>query len=123
MTDLDQEQRVAFGDESNGPLPEIYIFVNGDFAGPAFAALSQDGEFLAGHACSNIAWGWYDMGLGSERKHEQYRKRYPNGYALVWIPGHPRNSEKVLAAHAKHVAAGDEGTEWQRAQPAPEAAL
>lgn len=71
--DLDQEQRVVFGDEANGPLPEIFVFVNGDFAGPAFAALSQDGEFLAGHACSSIGWGWHDMGFSSDWKHDAYR--------------------------------------------------
>jgi hypothetical protein len=105
-------------------LPEIFIFCNGG-AGTdmvSMTALSQDGEFLAGHLCSHLNWGFHDMGMHEDDwKHDRYLERYPNGFVLVWVPGDPRKNSRLMAAHAKHLAAGELGTEWQRARAAEKA--
>ncbi len=110
------------GDESAGRLPEIYCFCNGGSPGWfTMSALSEDGEFLAGHASSSLSWGAHDLGFHADNwKHEQYRERYPGGFVLVWVPD-PRNHDGLRAAYAKHVAAGQLGTPWQRERAAPNA--
>lgn len=122
MIDIRSEQVAEFAKVPDGvtELPRIFVFCNGG-AGTdmvSMTALSQDGEFLAGHLCSSESWGWHDMGFSSEWKHERYAARYPNGFALVWVPGDPRKHSGVMAAHAKHVAAGELGTAWNQEQAA-----
>src|SRR5690606_19654469 len=83
------------------------------------SALSQDGEFLAGHACSHPSFGPRDMGCldACDWKHEFYRERYPDGYEVVWVED-ARTDENVKAAYAKHVESAPQGTEWERARKA-----
>ena len=95
-------------------FPEIYVFVNGGEPGwYSVQALTEDGEFIAGHICSHPGYGPHDMGFSSDWKHEAYRERYPQGFRLVWIDD-VRGDARLSAAHAKHMAAGEEGTAWQR---------
>lgn len=116
------EVRPAHADQTLR-LPEIYCFCNGGSPGwYNMTALSEDGEFLAGHCCSSEAYGPGDMGVTSTWKHEHYIARYPDGYVLIWVPGKPTNDPRIAAAHAKHVAAGELGTAWQQARKEAEAA-
>lgn len=95
-------------------LPEIYGFVNGGSPGwYNVVALSEDGEFLAGHACSHPGWGPHDIGVTSDWKHDGYRERYPHGFVVIWVED-CKTDPRIKAAHAKHVAYGAEGSPWQR---------
>ena len=100
-------------------MPKIFLFVNSGHGTDwqCGAALSEDGEFLAGHVSSSLGFARHDMGLTSDRKHEHYKERYPDGFELVWVDD-ARTHEGLLAAHAKHVAAGKLGTLWQRERAA-----
>ena len=97
--------------------PKIYLFINSgrctDWV--ITSALSEDGEFLAGHCSSNDWWAQHDIGLKSEWKHDIYQERYPDGFELEWVDN-PKQHAGLMAAHARHLAAGDKGTEWQRAR-------
>jgi hypothetical protein len=75
--------RLAIGDER---LPVIYVFCSGgqdDWW--TMNALSEDGELVAAHVCSDPSFGPLDMGIASDRKHELYTARYPKGFELVWL--------------------------------------
>jgi hypothetical protein len=67
--------------------PKIFVFVNtryrnGDECPVAF---SEDGHAIAGHFCSH-GWARHDMGFdGSNWKHENYDKHYPDGWELEWV--------------------------------------
>lgn len=96
-------------------MPKIYLFVNSG-KGTEWqcgSALSEDGEFLAGHCSSSEGWAKHDMGLTSDWKHEHYRERYPGGFELEWVDD-AKTHAGVQAAYAKHVAAGEQGTPWQQ---------
>lgn len=54
----------------------------GDVCG---TALSCDGEVLTGHLSSSMGWFRNDMGLTGTRKHDEYKKKYPQGYELVEV--------------------------------------
>jgi len=96
-------------------FPEIFCFNNGGSPGwYSVQALSEDGEFLAGHICSHPAYGPNDMGISTDWKHENYFERYPDGFRLVWVEGNPKDDPRIMAAYQKHLDAGDGGTPWQR---------
>lgn len=101
--------------------PEIYVFINGEVdqrfgGGITVTALSQDGEFLTGHLCTNVGFAYHDMGLTSDWKHDKYRERYGDNYTVIWCddPDDPR----IQVAYAKHVEAGEAGTPWQQQRKA-----
>lgn len=100
-------------------MPKIYLFVNSGKGTDmqSASALSEDGEFLAGHLSSCEEWAKHDMGLNSDWKHGLYVARYPDGFELEWVDD-ARTHAGIQAAHAKHVAAGELGTPWQREQKA-----
>jgi hypothetical protein len=115
----DLHQVVDLGAGETGPLPRIYAFVNGGSPGwYLVSALTEDGEFIAGHACSHPSFGPHDMGVTSDWKHDHYRERYPGGYVVVWVEGGPKDDERVMAAHRRHVEAGENGTPWQQSREA-----
>jgi len=60
-------------------------------------ALGEDGQGLASHISSNVAFSKLDMGLTSDWKHEHYAKVYPDGYELIWID-EPDTDERWLKA-------------------------
>lgn len=86
------------------------------------SALSEDGEFLAGHVSSSEGFAKHDIGLTSDWKHDAYKERYPDGYELVWVDD-PKGHADLMAAHAKHLLAGENGTEWQRSRESAKASL
>ena len=69
--------------------PCIYVFVNGgrgtDWV--SVLALSEDGYIIAGHICSHEGFIPGDMGLDSDRKHDLYREKYPDGFELKYLDG------------------------------------
>lgn len=77
---------------------KIYIFdnsPNGDQWHHA-VALAEDGHGLGSHICSHPAYIPYDMGITSERKREEYRAHYPDGYELILTTA---TSPEVQAAY------------------------
>lgn len=87
--------------------PKIYIFPahanpRGDCA---FIAVAEDGDEVAGHVSSSEEFGKFDMGITAHpeqgpatRKHVEYRKKYPNGYELEYVPdwkAHPFLSKQA----------------------------
>lgn len=96
-------------------LPRIYLFVNSG-KGTDWqegAALSEDGEFLAGHISSSESFARHDMGFTSDWKHKHYAERYPDGFTLEWVDD-ARTHEGVQAAHKKHLHWGENGSPWQQ---------
>lgn len=95
-------------------LPAIYGFNNGGAQGWYQAVLlADDGAVLGGHACSAECYMPHDLGIleGSRPdRHETFRKHYPDGYRMEFVPGdqiktHPgleaayqRNQERAKAA-------------------------
>lgn len=102
-------------------LPIIYGFNNGGEPGWYSACLlAEDGEGLGGHVCSHEAYMCSDLGIleGSRPdRHEGFRKHYPDGYRMDFVPGpevkthagldaaYKRNQEKAAKANAKEEAA------------------
>lgn len=49
-------------------------------------ALSEDGELLTEEIAEDMVWIKYQLGLdGSESNHDIYKKKYPEGFDLVFI--------------------------------------
>lgn len=85
-------------------MPKIYVFpVHANPKGDcAYIAVAEDGEEVAGHVSSSEDWGKADMGVTNPKgyKHEEYRKKYPNGYELEYVPdwkAHPFLSKQAEA--------------------------
>jgi hypothetical protein len=118
VSEFELRNEVRLGEHA-GRLPEIYAFVNGGEPGWwNVQALTEDGEFIAGHCCSHPSFGPHDMGvaLGSDWKHDHYRERYPRGFVVIWIDGSPKYDPRVAAAYEKHLAHGPDGSPWQRSR-------
>jgi hypothetical protein len=96
-------------------LPKIFVFCNScEPSWHSFQALSEDGEFLCGHICSSHGFAPHDMGVDEDGwKRDIYSERYPGGFDVVLV-GNPREHPGLLAAHARHVAHGPDGSPWQR---------
>jgi len=71
---------IPTGSSSYGVIRDAEI--TGDTIG---YALAEDGECIANHLSSGVNWSKHDMGLTSDWKHEDYEKKYPDGYELEWI--------------------------------------
>lgn len=71
-------------------LPVIYGFNNGGSPGWYSAVLiAEDGVGLGGHICSSETYMPHDLGIleGTRPdRHEEFRKHYPNGYRMEFIP-------------------------------------
>lgn len=78
-------------------LPKIYLCayptraIGNSFIGYAIA---EDGEGLCSHLSSSLSFSKLDMGYTSKSKHDLYKKKYPDGYILVWI-NNPNDSEEL----------------------------
>jgi len=84
-------------------LPKIFAFCNGGSPGwLSMEALAEDGEFLAGHICSDKGFGPHDMGVTSNWKHPEYRKHYPDGFEVVWVDD-AMTHVGLNEAYAKHL--------------------
>ena len=65
---------------------KIFVFCNS--CAPqwhSFAAISEDGEYLAGHVCSHHGYATHDMGVNENGwKRDVYAQRYPDGFDVVY---------------------------------------
>jgi hypothetical protein len=92
-------------------LPIIFGFNNGGSPGWFSAILlSQDGEVLGGHMCSNEGYMTHDLGIlegARPDRHETFRKHYPDGYKMDFIhsselKGHAGLDAAIAANRAKY---------------------
>lgn len=72
-------------------LPVVYGFNNGGSPGWHYAvAISEDGFNLGEHICSHEAFMPADLGViegtRSDRHDNSYRKHYPDGYRMDFVP-------------------------------------
>lgn len=85
-------------------LPVIYGFNNGGTPGLLHAvAIAEDGTCLGGHGCSHEGFMPYDLGIidGHRRdRHEKdYKRHYPEGYRMEFVPSDEiKGHEKLNAA-------------------------
>ena len=87
-------------------MSKIFIFAQPSTVGSNFVtgeALTEDGEFIAGHISSDVEWTKHDMGITSDWKHKYYSEYYPDGYELEWVDD-PANHEGLQAAYKLHLA-------------------
>ena len=88
-------------------LPIIYGFNNGGEPGwYTGQLLAEDGTALGSHLCSNDFYMLADLGIvaGSRPdRHETFRKHYPEGYRMDFVPAEKVGSHKGLRrAYAKN---------------------
>lgn len=81
-------------------LPVIYGFNNGGSPGFYSAQLlSEKGEDLGGHLCSDEGYMRADLGIlegSAVYRHELFRKKYPNGYRMEFVPSNEiKNHYKI----------------------------
>jgi hypothetical protein len=71
-------------------LPFIFGFNNGGSPGWYHACLiAEDGMGLGGHCCSHEGCMRHDLGIYEGTRpdrHESFRKHYPDGYRMTFIP-------------------------------------
>ena len=101
-------RRYAIFNPHNKPieeLPIIYGFNNGGSPGFYSAVLiAEDGTGLGGHICSDEGYMWHDLGIleGTRAaRHEGFRKHYPDGYRMDFVPYEQNLSHPGLAAAYK----------------------
>ena len=90
-------------------LPVIYGYNNGGpLGGLEGVLLAEDGTYLGGHLCSDEGYMPHDLGVeeGSRPdRHETFRKHYPNGYRMEFVPYEQVGKHPGLeAAYAKNQA-------------------
>lgn len=67
-------------------MSKIFVFINDiNPFGIIPIALSEDGEVITSHVCSNENFVKHDMGLNSNWKHKVYDEYYPEGWELEYI--------------------------------------
>ena len=86
-------RRFAVFNPHNKPieeLPIIWGFNNGGRPGWYCAQLiSEDGHGLGAHICSDEGYMLHDLGILEDTRpdrHETFRKYYPDGYRMDFIP-------------------------------------
>lgn len=71
-------------------LPVIFGFNNGGSRDWWCATLiAEDGTRLGGHVCSHESYMYYDLGIleGTRPdRHEEFKKHYPDGYRMAFVP-------------------------------------
>lgn len=90
-------------------LPVIYGFNNGGSPGWFSGCLmAEDGTGLGGHVCSSEGYMPHDLGVtegARPDRHEGFRKHYPDGYRMDFVPGSEvLKHEGLTAAYLKNQA-------------------
>lgn len=98
----------AFYNPHNKPfneLPVIYGFNNGGSRGWYYAQLvSQDGDGLGSHSCSDEGYMPHDLGIleGTRSdRHERFVEYYPDGYRMEFVPSSEMNTHEPFQAALK----------------------
>jgi len=95
-------------------LPIIYGYNNTKSGGTwnEGVILAEDGTYLGGHICSEEGYMLHDLGIleGTKPdKHEKFKKHYPDGYRMVFVPGKEvLEHEGLTAAYEKNQAMREE---------------
>lgn len=80
---------VVFNPSNLESVPAIYAFSNVRGGGDGICyAMAADGTVLGSHWCSHEAYAPHDLGVtegAREDRHEDYRKHYPDGYAMQFV--------------------------------------
>lgn len=94
-------------------LPVIIGFNNG--GSPQWfsaVAIAEDGTFLGGHCCSHEGYMEGDLGIlegtSPDRHEKDYKKHYPDGYRMEFVPyelvdHHAKLKAAIEKAHAREV--------------------
>lgn len=82
-------------------LPVIMGFNNGGSPGWYHAvSLAEDGTCLGGHCCSHEGYMEGDLGIlegtRPDRHETSYRKHYPDGYRMEFVPSDEINTHEKL---------------------------
>lgn len=89
---MDKSNYVVFNphDRPEHTLPVIYGFNNGGSPGwYSGLLLAEDGSMLGGHVCSAEGFMYGDLGIvrgWRDDRHELFRKHYPDGYRMDFVP-------------------------------------
>ena len=60
--------------------------------------IDEEGETIASHYSSNESFARHDMGLTSEWKHDEYKRRYPEGFRVEWLNAPPHDWDALREA-------------------------
>jgi hypothetical protein len=68
-------------------MNKIYCFINSqmEWGDVVVVAVAEDGECVGSHISSNKYFAMHDIGVDSDWHHEDYKKKYPDGYEIVWL--------------------------------------
>lgn len=77
---------------------KIYVFGFGDGGDGMYYALSEDGYHLGSHLCSHEGFAKGDLGADGSRpdRHKIYKKAYPDGYEMEFVPCSERDEHEGL---------------------------
>lgn len=65
-------------------MKKIFVVAYGEPDWVLGYAIAEDGTCIASHCSSHRGWTRHDMGVeGSDRKHDSYKEKYPDGYELI----------------------------------------
>ena len=82
--------------------PKIFCFSNVVDGGDGIAyAMAEDGCVLGSHWCSHEGFVPGDLDVTPGRRmdrHEHYKKHYPDGYEMVFVPAHEVKTHPGLVA-------------------------
>lgn len=81
-------------------MNKIYCFSNAVGGGDGIAyAMADDGTVLGSHLCSSEYYVPHDLGVieGTRLdRHEGYKKHFPNGYEMEFVPSRDVKEHKGL---------------------------
>ena len=80
-------------------MKKIFVFGMCNGGEGLYYALAEDGPGLGSHFCSNESFAKNDLGViqGSRPdRHKDYKKHYPDGYEVVFVPSNEVKGNKEL---------------------------
>jgi len=80
-------------------MKKIYCFNNGGSIGWMNAvAIAEDGTCVAQHGCSSEVFMKHDLGITTNRKHDNYDAHYGEGnWELEWVADVPNHKDLQAA--------------------------